>query len=165
MPYFDPDESCDLALLHSTVRSHSELSNVAARVEKEIIRKYKKWLRRERLWSIDVATDDYYTVLEGNHWYGVYLTGYDPDPANADGYNADRTLWSGLCDALRDAIANVVSETLRQYSRNTGFTSESLGDYSYTKSTTTEEAINVKWPQGWDAPLRIYDRRPPVFHA
>lgn len=127
--YFDSTDSDHTDLLHSSVRSHAELARISARVEQEVI--------------------DYYTQIAGYQTYEVRLQGYAADADNVT--NAD------FKRALRETIADVISHRLRNYDSLEGLTSESLGDYSYTRSG--DSRLDPKWPGGWNWRLGNYDLR------
>lgn len=83
--FFDKD--ADSSLVHSSVRTHSEIENVANAVEDDILREY--------------------TVGTVASSRTVYLDGYnDTTPASSD---------AALKDALKRTIADVLSWRLQHY--------------------------------------------------
>lgn len=94
--YFD--SGADTALIHQSVRTHSELATVASNAENDVLRRYTLGFN---------ATDR-----------EVYLEGYNADADLAD---------TALKDALRRTIGEVVSHRLRFYDDRRGVASESRG--------------------------------------
>lgn len=148
MPYFDPAILSDVNLLHSSVREHSELSNVAAQVEYDVIDHYTEEYPRLKNTSYKSTTYDPDAPIRTV----VKLHGYDKDPEKAE---------SNLKEALRRTIATVISATLKQYDNERNLQSERLGNrsYSYAGKIPTKD----DWPNGWDRRLSKFDNRDVVY--
>lgn len=146
MPYFDHTDSNDTALLHSDVRTHSELENVSEQVEWEVIDHYREeW---PELDQGDYTTYDPDVAIQTT----VKLHGYADDPDNAS---------ANLKQALRRTIADVVSNVLRQYDNERGIQSHQLGNRSETYAG--EIPTKDDWPDNWNHRLARYDNRDPVY--
>lgn len=128
--YFDI--STDRHLLHASVRNHAEASNMATVKERELIRHYS------------YLDDDNTTINVG-------IRGYEAD--------ADDVTVTGLVVAMKDAIAAMVSEALREYDTLDGITAERLGDYSYER----EYGKGSKGLSRAEAILADYDCREPLW--
>ena len=103
--YFDI--TTDKYLLHSSVRNHAEVSNMATVKERELIR--------------------FYTYRNDAGTLTVGIKGYKAD--------ADDVTETGLVTVMKDAIAAMVSDALMEYDTPDGLTSETLGDYTYERES------------------------------
>lgn len=146
MPYFDATNTEDLKLLHSGVRDHDELENIAEQVEYDVIDHYREEYP-EYLHSEYSSYDPDVEIQTA-----VKLHGYAENPDNAA---------ANLKEALRRTIARIVSDCLRQYDNERNLQSEKLGNRSYTyagKIPTKDD-----WPDAWDSRLAKFDNREPVY--
>lgn len=143
--FFDISETSDTNLLHSEVRTHSELQNVVEKVEWEIIDRFS-----EREGGSLGNYSEFFAYENGsnpNAEIKVRLIGYDEDtPANSE---------TGLKEALRRTIADVVSWVLRSYDNSEGVNSISQGNRSATFNFTSPSWRD--WPEGWKNKLSNYD--------
>lgn len=155
MAYFDAGSGYDTQLLSDAAQGHVRVRPVAAEIEREIVDRYTDLLRRRPI------GEDYSEVFElADGVRGVFLRGYDSTIADADGYNADRSLWTGFAAAMRSVIASLISHRILHFDADPGVVSETRG----ARSVTRRGPVNKKWPVGWDEPLRLYDLRPAVYH-
>ena len=129
--YFDI--TTDKYLLHASVRNHAEASNVATKAERDLIRLY--------------------TYRNNSGTLTVGIKGYAAD--------ADDVTQTGLVQAMKDAIAAVITARLRNYDSPKGVTSESLGDYSVTLSGASEGFDAI--PEEAEFYLADFDIRTAVF--
>ena len=140
MAYFDTSNQDDLNLLHADARDHNELSNVASRVEQEILDYFS---------TIDNGYPDYW--YDHNEPAGsgevvrVNLAGYDSDPANAT---------DAFKRAFKQTIADVTSYILLNYEKTEdAIESEDRGE----RSTSYIEAVKAgDWPEAWDRKLKKF---------
>lgn len=155
MAYFSTSEAYDNNLIADEAYGSLRLKAVSEQVEREVINRYTDLLRRRPI------GEDYDQVFElADNVRGVFLRGYKSDITLADGYNTDRSKWTGLAAALRSVIANLTSHRVMNFSVDPGIVSESRG----ARSVTRKGPVNKSWPVGWDEPLRFYDIRPAVYH-
>lgn len=155
--YFDATDAYDKLLLHSSVRTDSEADRVAEQVETEIIDFYtEQGILR---FAQQDSNDGTYWYKENDQWFTILLWGYKPAAADANGYDATRSDWTGFCKAFRRTVAEVTSHRLRHYHAERGVTSETAGRESWTYST----ARDTDWPPNWRKYLRRYDKKPPVW--
>jgi len=133
--FLDIDTIEQRNLLHSKIRTHPEVSRVVDRVERDIL--------------------NYYKYRTGLNTYDIALEGYDDTTPSAS--NAE------LIVALRDAVADVASYRLLNYSKNPNFQSERLEQYTYDRGTSAGEG-NYDWPSGWNRVLnRFFSERAPWY--
>lgn len=126
--------SDDKYLLHESVRNHPEASNEAKRAERDLFRIYK-------------YRDDSSTIQVG-------LKGYAAD--------ADDVTETGLVEAVKDAVAAIVSTRLIGYDTIDGVKSESLGEYSITYKDGGADGSDAL-PSCVEGYLADYDIRPAVY--
>lgn len=145
--FFDVDSADDLALLHSSVRTNAELSNVIDAVEYEIIDHYKQ--RPSIPLTLRTGRENLYSTNE----ITVRLLHYNNDnPANSE---------QDVKDALKKTIAEVASWVLRNYDNNADVTSVRLGRFS-----TNFRGSMPTWrefPSGWSRWLSNFDDRQAVY--
>ena len=158
MAYFNPNQPPDRSLLHSSVRDHGELSHVAKQAERDVIARFTERLGPTTLTSAQVEP---YRYTTGDQRFRVNLAGYHADPAEADGYDADRGQWTGLAAALRLAIARVTSHRLRHYDQDEDVVSESRGE---RRVEYREGKVDPLWPNGWRSSLDLYSIEEVAFH-
>lgn len=145
MTFFDPSNPSDLSLLHSSVRDHDELYDVADKVEYEVLDRYRQ-RDMERVSTYE-AFFEYEFGRDPNDEIKVRLVGYDAEtPADSE---------AGLKEALRRTIAEVVSWVLRNYDTQSDVSSIQQGQRSitYSGNAPTWESF----PDGWDRYLKNYD--------
>lgn len=146
--YFDPSSSSDIFLIHSSVRAHSELVQMAAQVEEEIINHYRERNRD------GYAEYPYYGSSTGTAFittdgkYVIWLDGYKEDASLAD---------ARLKDALRRTIADVISHRLKHYDDEPGIKSWTQGRRSVTYSGS---GIDGQWPKAWNKRLTEFNLNP-----
>ncbi len=149
--FFDTDVQADLDLLHSSVRDHAELDNVASQVEWEIIDHFSQ--RPYKLRSNYDAFFEYESGSDESQEIEVRLIGYNSTtPASSE---------AGLKEALRRTIGKVVSEVLRDYDNANDVQSITQGKRSITyagKVPTWDE-----WPDNWKGYLSNYSARIPNY--
>lgn len=145
MTFFDPSNPSDLSLLHSSVRDHDELYDVADKVEYEVLDRYRQ-RDMERVSTYE-AFFEYEFGRDPNDEIKVRLVGYDAEtPEDSE---------AGLKEALRRTIAEVVSWVLRNYDTQSDVSSIQQGQRSitYSGNAPTWESF----PDGWDRYLKNYD--------
>ena len=151
--YFDSDEAVDKALLHSSVRTHSDLDRIINEVEDDIIEVFRVEGTSRAPTSSD-GNQGVYQVLENGVYHTTFLWGYKPVLVDAAGYDATRANWTGFAKVMRQAIADVVSHRVRHYDADDGVTAESHGRESWDY----QKGRNLRWPAQWD---RLLDRYVP----
>lgn len=150
--YFDSTQAADKNLLRPGNRTNTDLANVAADVEKDVIEHftarahYTLYTARA---SLPVAGE---LVNESLGLY-VFLRGYKADAADA-------AVDSDLKDALKREIAGVIDWRLMQRDVNTLTTSESDGS---GKSISLRGDANAIFPPGFGRRLRNFDLREPTW--
>lgn len=139
MPYFDPDEAYDRSLLACPDDVAIVKPNgLAARVEREVLRRFT------------VRSSGSSVVLLSGHDEATYSV--DRDVTTADGFDADRAQWTGLCQDLRETIADVIGHRLTYKDHTPKLKAESLGKIS----KTYDKPLDPLWPHGWDWRLKDY---------
>lgn len=148
--YFQFDDADDLKLLHSSIRTSAELENVASSAEADVIATYRfrisggSWRLRNQILNSEGSP-----YLYPNEDFVVYLDGYRPD--------ADDALTSTLLkDALKRAIANVISHRLRSYNSQGKVKREKRG----RREVEFQSASDNDWPDNWSSSLAEFDLRP-----
>lgn len=145
--FFDVDEADDLALLHSSVRSDAELSNVVDNVEYEILDFYKQ--RPSVPLTLQTGKESLYTSNE----VSVRLIDYNQTtPSSSE---------QDLKDALKKTIAEVASWVLRNYETELHVASMSQGNRSITFY-----GLSPSWrdfPSGWQRWLKNFDDREALY--
>lgn len=172
--YFDSDETADLALLRSDVQDHADLERIASEAEADCIEQYTERYddrsnlgvsshRSRRNYRFgDFRQPSYLaTEIDSDKQIYVLLDGYAEDAADADGYDADRSAWTGFAKAMRRAIAHVVNHRLLYYDDDPTVTSERRGRREVQREAN---ALDTNWPDGWDKPLNRYDLREGLYH-
>jgi hypothetical protein len=145
--FFNSASQSDKDLLHKSVRDHDELELLVDKVEHEIIDAFKQ--RDMQSLSTYEAFFEYEFGRDPSKDIKVRLSGYDEDdPASSD---------SGLKEALRRTIADVVSWALRNYDNSHNVRSIQQGQRSVTYATVIPSWRD--WPSGWDNMLHNYDAR------
>lgn len=145
--FFDTADADDLALLHSSVRTNAELSNVVDNVEYEILDYYKQ--RPSIPLSLRTGRENLYTTNE----IQVRLIDYDNDtPSNSE---------QDLKDALKKTIAEITSWVIRNYNNEQNISSIQQG-----KRSVSFYGLAPSWkdfPSGWNRWLKNYDDREAVY--
>jgi hypothetical protein len=149
--YFDKAEAFDLTLLHLDARAHDDLARVVDEAELEIIERFTRE-EPSPLAAPDDSHKGIYEVLENEVWYTTYLWGYEPAAADAAGFSATRSAWTGFAKAMRLTVARVASHRIRHYDALYGVSAETHGRESWTYAARRELA----WPPDWDSLLRRY---------
>lgn len=141
--FFDVTVQDDLDLLHSAVRNDSELDNVIANVEYEILDYYKQ--RPSIPLGLQVGRENLYNTNQ----VSVRLLGYDQDnPANST---------QQLKDALKKTIAEVASWVIRNYN-----TPQNMQSIRQGKRSLSYHGRSPSWrdfPDGWQRWLSNFDDR------
>ena len=145
--FFDVSEQADLNLLHSTVRSDSELSNTVEKVEWEMIEYFRQ--RPDMPLYFRSGLEN----LSSLNRIRVRLIGYNED--NPEQSTAE------LKEAFRRAIAYVVSDVLRNYNNTLNATSIKQGQRSITYNGVADNVND--WPSGWKKFFKNYDDREAVY--
>lgn len=148
--FFDHSSADDKKLLHSSVRSHSELENIVDQVEKQIITYFK-----ERPSVETRITTGKENLAKTPNAIEVQLIGYDED--DPPGSDAD------LKEALKNAIGFVVTAVLRDYDKQQGgVESIQQGNRSITYAKASDWRT---WPDGWKtrSGLHLFDDREGVW--
>ncbi len=147
MPYFDVNEATHTALLPDSIRGGSELTNVAADAEAEVIAAFTD--TRPSASSLDcVQLLD--AAGDGIGRY-VCLKGYTTDPDDAE---------QNLATAMRRSIAAVIRWKWPQRNREPSLASEST---DMGKSRTFRSDSEAPIPAGALRWLMPYDTRVPVY--
>lgn len=145
--FFDTSAQADLNLLHSSIRSHSELDNVVDLVEWKLLDHYKQ---RKGLGVANNA--DFFRYESGadpDNEIQVRLVGYDQDtPSNS---KAD------LQEQLKYTIAKAVSWVLRNYDVTQGATSIQQGKRSVDYGVSVPDWNQM--PSGIQGLLKNFDAR------
>jgi hypothetical protein len=144
--YFDATEPADLALLPEALRDHTDLANVAARVEAEVIAWFTVSTYRgtdvdTAAWTLDPA------AVEVADFHYVCLRGYAVDSDDAD---------EELFEALRQEVARVLAHRLFQTKREPGLRFAIEGNLQKQYRADAEDL----WPKPFPFRLRLYDVRP-----
>ena len=154
--YFDP--VADVNRLRPENRNYSDLANLAADVEKDVIESYT-FQRLQGFYTVQWLSPlgwDYagYGEPVGNPVNRLYvgLRGYKTDASDA-------AVDSDLKDALKRAIATVIDWRIGQRLRQQAIASSSVQGVS---RAYLEEARDP-FPRGWDRMLRRFDIRTPVW--
>jgi len=143
MTFFDPSNPSDLSLIHSSVRDHEELYDVADKVEYEMIDHF-----RQRP-DMPLYFRSGFENLSSLNRVKVRLIGYSEDSPEDSNAN--------LKEALRRSIGYVVSYILRNYDNTVGAESIRQGQRSISYRG---QIPNVNdWPSGWKKYLRNFDDR------
>lgn len=146
--YFDISSAADLFLIHSSVRDHCELSQMAASVEDEIISQYRErnvgGYTEYPYYSSQTGTP--YTTTDGK--YIIWLDGYKVDADEAD---------TRLKDAMRRTIADVISHRLKHYDDEPGIKSWTQGRRSVVYAG---DGIDAHWPKSWNKRLIEFNLNP-----
>ncbi len=141
--FFDTNEQDDLDLLHSSVRDDSELDNVVANVEYEILDYYKQ--RPSIPLQLQVGRENLYNTNQ----VSVRLLDYDQDnPANST---------QELKDAIKKTIAEITSWVIRNYN-----TPQNVESIQQGKRSVSYYGLSPSWqdfPKGWQRWLKNFDDR------
>lgn len=127
--FFDVGNQFDLLLIPSAVRTDDMLEVMVDESERDILDKFS---------------------FRPNGVKEVYLIGYNNvTPASTD---------ADLKADLKRAIAQVAAHRLKHKNTDPSLTSESLGDYSYTRGgADSPQRLDPLWPRGWGTRLkRLY---------
>ena len=145
MPYFDVTDTEHLKLLPIDMREASDIANVAAEAEADVIGRYTEE---------GGSADRICTELEDGSGNGigisVYLNGYSLTPAEAE---------SNFAADLRREIAGVIRWRLKQREKDPLIASESSGEF---KGRTFRDDAEQPFPPGFGRWLRNYDTRRPL---
>jgi len=146
VPYFDPTNEEHLKLLPTDMREASDLTNVAAEAEADVIQYFT---------SEDPPTSSLdYVELQDDDGYGigryVCLRGYATDPTEAETF---------LQTAMRREIAGVIRWRLKQREKDPLIASESSGEF---KGRTFRNDAEQPFPPGFGRWLRPFDTRRPL---
>jgi hypothetical protein len=146
--FFDTSSQDDLDLLHSSVRSDSELDNVVNEVEYQILDYYKQ--RPSVPLRLQTGRENLYTTNE----ISVRLIDYDDDnPSNSP---------QELKDALKRTIAEVTSWVIRNYDNPQGNV-KSIGQGERSIEFMGAAPSWQKWPDGWRRWLKNFDDREALY--
>lgn len=154
--WFDASE--DTALLHESVRTHTEIAAVALEAEDDVTHYFTTTGQPTLEDRIPGATQPYW-FIENGVAYTVELYGYAPDPEDAAGFDATRANWTGFAKAFRQTIADVTSHRLRHYDELYDLRSESHGRESWSYRDSRE----LRWPPNWRHHLRRYSTKAPAM--
>jgi len=145
--FFDTSEQDDLDLLHSSVRTDSELDNVVANVEYEILDYYKQ--RPSIPILLQTGRENLYTTNE----IQVRLLDYDNDtPSDSE---------QELKDALKKTIAEITSWVIRNYNN-----SQNVDSIKQGKRSISYYGLSPSWkdfPSGWQRWLKNFDDREALY--
>lgn len=151
--YFDSTAPADKNLLRPGSRTNTDLANVAAEAEKDVIEHYTRAGRSAVYTSRAVWQDGSPVLVNATLGLYVFLAGYREDAADA-AVDAD------LKDALRREIAGVIDWRIMQRDVNTLAMSESDGT---GKSVSLRGDANAVFPPGFGRRLRNFDLREPTW--
>lgn len=153
MPYFDSTDPTHTALIRNDHRTYSDLANIAAVVERDVINAYTRVPFVAQAYE-QIFTDVTVTTPPGSFPIGdgrrfVMLRGFDADPTLADPY---------LVLALRDTIADQIEWRIAQQSVSPLEATRSV-QREGTTVTMRSDAGNRFGPH-WNARLRSFDITP-----
>lgn len=138
MPYFrvGPGVPNDLTLLPKELRDHSDIANIAANAEADVIAHYTRQEAHDDATQLDAGT-----VAERYVW----LRGYEEDDGDA---------LAAFATAMRRAIANVIRWQIARDRKTPNVVFE--GGEPGTTGKTFRTDAESKLPGGFDAPLRSF---------
>ena len=146
MPYYDATSAEHKKLLPTDLREASDLANVAAEAEADVIQHF--------ISEDPPASSLDYVELQDDDGYGigryVCLRGYATDPAEAETF---------LQTNMRREIAGVIRWRLKQREKDPLIASESSGEF---KGRTFRSDAEQPFPPGFGRWLRNYDTRRPL---
>ena len=148
--YFDSTAQADKNLLPPEFRAATDLANVAADAEKDVIEQYAA--RSHYSWytaRVNVNEGGAPELVNTNLGIYVFLRGYKADAAHVD-------VDPDLKDALKRTVADVITWRLRQHNADPLVASQSSVD---GKSTTWRDSAVYLFPRGFDRRLRRFDLR------
>ena len=144
--YFTHNTEADLALLPERYRGYSDLENIAAQVEADVISRYtdmnQPWGYTRR--SYNPAS----TEINSDTGLAVFLSEYAADASAAD---------TNFADAMRRTIAEVIAWRIRWVNSNPLLEGESTSESG--KSRTYRQQAFSAFPPHWDWRLKPYDTR------
>ena len=159
-PYFNHEEQEHVKLLPKALRTHGDLETVAARVEAEVIARYRYTTFGGPRYACQqttcgwVVTDPF---LEGavqiDDYVYVCLRGFATDAALANAL---------LADALRREIAEVIRWRLARDAKDPGITSDAGGGDTWKPKQYRDDAED-RFPPAFGALLRTFDVRPTSY--
>jgi hypothetical protein len=126
-------------------REHSDLDNIASRVEADVISQYTKF--QHPLGYTARTYNPTATEINSDTGLSVFLSEYEVDADDAD---------TNFADAMARTIADVIAWRIRWEAANPLLSAESsdLG-----KSRTYRTTAISMFPPNWDSRLRPYDTR------
>lgn len=144
--YFTHTNEPDLALLPERYRGYSDLENIAAQVEADVISRFTDfnqatgYTRR----SYNPAS----TEINADTGLAVFLSEYEADASAAD---------VNFADAMRRTIADCIAWRIRWVNSNPLLAGESTSESG--KSRTYRQQAFSMFPPSWDWRLKSYDTR------
>lgn len=150
--YFDSAGN-DKLLLPPAVRTNTDLVNVAAEAERDVIEHYTARAPYLLYTARQASSEGVPEQVNASLGLYVYLRGYKVD-ANDAATDAD------LKAALKREIASVIEFRIKQRDVNLLTTSESDGA---GKSVSLRSDANATFPPGFGRRLRRFDVREPVW--
>ena len=153
--YFDSTVAADKNLLPPAARTNADLTNVAARAEKDVIGQYTNRAHYLLFTARQASSEGTPELVNATLSIYVYLRGYKVDAADA-------ATDAGLKDALKNEIADTIAWRIAQRDVNTLTTSEADGS---GKSVQLRPDANALFPPGFGRWLRAFDIREPVWGA
>ena len=155
MPYFDTTEATHLVMLPEGIRADSDLANVAAEAEADVIAHFTEGREGNSDPVKYLMSRDRTELTDGSgNGIGlyVYLMGYEADPADAE---------QNLVAAMRRTIAQVIRWRIQQREKNALRASES-GDAGTFSGFSFRGDAERPFPPGAFRWLGGFDTRRPL---
>ena len=149
--FFDSGDDFDKALLYEGVQSHTAIARVIDEVEEAIVNTFTQE-GASPVHAPSTGSEGVHQFLENTVWYTVYLWGFRPLAADANGFDETRADWSGFAKAMRLTIANVVSHRLRNFDDKPDLRMEVHGRESWSYNSVRD----LLWPSGWSSLIDRY---------
>jgi hypothetical protein len=144
--YFDWTADADKAFLPPEYRDASELQNVAAIAEADVIEFFTEYTGDTAYKVVSTVREQ--TDIADSDYMTVFLRGYEEDADDAD-------VDPGLKRAMKKTIAEVIRWRMDKWKESAGLESET--DDRGTTRTMMTEFLRGAFPPGWKRWLRPFD--------
>ncbi len=163
-PYFNYNDGYDSSLIRASIRDAADASDyarVAEDAERDCINWYAERVASHQYLNVEATLLNGESLTDVDQAIYVFLDGFAKDAAEAEGYHADRSKWTGFARDFRRAIARVVEHRLRFIDDDPTLTSQTRGPRSKTRQAG---ALDPMWPEHWNRGLERYDLRTGAYH-
>lgn len=152
-PYFDAEDPAHIALLRENIRDVSELKDVAAAAEYDVI---AAWSGTQFVGNTTYGTYTFESTLIRTSPFPIYcyLRNFTTDPEDSQ---ADPM----LVDALRRTIAQVIEWRVSQWKKDPVLRLQ----YANATSLNYMDDANAMFPANWRRRLHMWDVRPEVYYT